>query len=135
MNPLVKSTPNSPLPLPLFLQEIATKKYHFLSNKGKIYIYLCALLFEFIVSWYLRMPFGVMYLKIWSSIQPHISVWTLELCSVSLFLVEHAQHTILSASEVSVCFVLCQISRLVGVWSLPFLHCGLSLRHPSHFLY
>jgi len=27
------------------------------------------------------MPFDVIYLKTWGSLQPHISVWTLELCS------------------------------------------------------
>jgi hypothetical protein len=78
MKPLVKSTPTS---FPLFLQEIGTEKYQFLSNKDKLYLCLCALLFEFIVSWYSKMPFDVMYLKTWGNLQPHISVWTLELCS------------------------------------------------------
>ena len=78
IKPLVKSTPTSS---PLFLQEIGTEKYQFLSNKGKLYLCLCALLFEFSVTWYSKMPFDVIYLKTWGGLQPHISVWTLELCS------------------------------------------------------
>jgi len=78
MKPLVKSTPTSPT---LFLLEIGTEKYEFLSNKDKLYLYLCALLFEFSVSWYSKMPSDVICLKTWGTLQSHISVWTLELGS------------------------------------------------------
>jgi hypothetical protein len=71
----VKSTPPSP---PLFHQGNGTEKYPFSTYSGNIYVHLCVPPFQFSVSWFSEMQFGVIYLASWDTIQPYVAFSTLE---------------------------------------------------------
>jgi hypothetical protein len=75
MNPFVKSMPPSP---PLFHQENSNENCNFTNNSGNIYIYLCAPLSHFSVSWPSEMQFCAISLRTWDSTQPYVAFWALE---------------------------------------------------------
>ena len=76
--PSVKSTPLSPP----FHEEYATANYQCSNYSGNIYLQLCVLLLQFIVSWFTEMQCDVMYLETWGSTQPYVAFDT---CILFLF--------------------------------------------------
>jgi len=63
-----------PQPLhPLFHKEYFIEKCQFSNYNGNIYLQLCVPLFDFSVSWFSEMEFGVIYFKTWGSTQPYLN--------------------------------------------------------------
>jgi len=119
--PSVKFTPPSPQ---LFHEEDATEIYQSSNYSFNIYLQWCVMLFNFSVSWYSEIRFGMIYLETWGSTQPFVAFLTLVVCSCYLaFLVEHTQHQILLhyLSQCLLCLELSLLIWLMGGACLPCL--------------